>query len=107
MLTELTGIVEACLGIPVTITPAALVVWDWPCNVLLAEHLLAVNDCCHISYTCTEAVLTVLLGGVVGIIRTFNLEVQTRSNETHIKFVLQVEVQHIGTLVNVTQVVIV
>ena len=46
--------------------------------------------------------MAVLLGGISGIVRTLNLKVQTRRNETHVEFVLQVEVQNVGTLFYIT-----
>ena len=107
MLTELARVVEAGFGIPVTVTPLAFTVRKRPGNVLLAEHLFTIVEGCHIGHTRTKSVLAILLGRIVCIVRTLDLEVQTWGNEAHVEFILQVEVQYVGTLVNVSQVIIV
>ena len=107
VLTELAGVVEACLSIPVTAAPLALAVRNRPGDVLLAEHLLAVDDGGNVCHARTKSVLAVLLCCIFGIVRALYLEVKTRSQETHVELVLKVKVQHVGAFVHISQVVIV
>ena len=108
MVAELASIVEAGLGIPVAAAPLRLAIGNRPGDVFLAENLLAFRiERCHVGDTGSEAILTVLAGGVFCVVRALDLEIQTRREEAHVELVLQVEVQHVGALRHITQVVVV
>ena len=107
MLTESAVVVEVRLSIPVAVTPFCLSVRYRPGNTFLAEDFLAVHDSCNILNSCTITVLTIFLCGVIRVVRSFGCEAETLCKETHIELVLNIEIENVCTLVNITEVIVV
>ena len=107
MVTELAGIIEACFSVPVPVAPFALVVGNGPGYVLLAEDFLSVYDGGHIGKTCTEAVLAALLCGIIGVVGCLYLEIQALGDESEVQFILDIEVEDVGALVRVSELIII
>ena len=107
MLTELAGIVEARFGVPVAAAPLAFAVGNGPGDILLAEDFLTIDDGCDIGDTRTKTVLAVLAGGIFGVVGSLDLEAEALGEEAQVELVLEVEVERIGALVRITEVIVV
>ena len=107
MLAESAGIIKACLCIPVAASPSAFTIRYRPGNAVLTEDFLTVDEGGDIFHSCTITALAVLLSRILRVVRTLGLEAQAFCKETQIKLVLKVEIEHVRTLVHVTEVIII